>query len=54
MQAATTLTLSIAALFFSLMCAILFEELIFGGLFRLFLAPRSERPQQHLDAGRKA
>jgi hypothetical protein len=43
MENATTVTLSLAALFFSLMCGLLMEELIFGGLFRFFFAPRPER-----------
>jgi hypothetical protein len=53
MQSATTLGVVLAGLFFSLMCALLLEELIFGGLFRFFFAPRMERPQQKAIAGRQ-
>jgi hypothetical protein len=35
MQDAVTATVAVAALFFSLMCALLLEEFLFGGLFRL-------------------
>lgn len=35
MQEALTATVVVAALFFSLMCALLLEEFIFGGLFHL-------------------
>ena len=35
MQDAMTVTVVIAGLFFSLMCALLLEEFIFGGLFHL-------------------
>lgn len=45
MESAETVGVVIAGLFFSLMCALLLEELIFGGLFRIFFAPRSEHPQ---------
>jgi hypothetical protein len=54
MENATTVTLVLAGLFFSLMCALLMEELIFGGLFWFFFAPRPGRPQQKVEAGRKA
>jgi hypothetical protein len=55
METATTFGLAVAALFFSLACALLLEELIFGGLFRFFFAPRAGRPQQQkIIAGRKA
>jgi HAMP domain-containing protein len=54
MESAATVTLVLAGLFFSLMCALLMEELIFGGLFRFFLVPLAERPQQKMEAGRKA
>jgi hypothetical protein len=54
MESATTVTLVIAALFFSLMCALLMEELIFGGLFRFFFTPHAARPQQKTEAGHKA
>jgi hypothetical protein len=39
MEFATTFGIALAALFFSLACALLLEELIFGGLFRFFFAP---------------
>ena len=48
MQSAATVGLVLAALFFSLACALLLEELIFGGLFRFFFAPRTGRPPQKL------
>jgi hypothetical protein len=54
MESATTVTLVLAGLFFSLMCALLMEELIFGGLFRFFFTPRAGRSQQKVEAGRKA
>ncbi len=54
MESATTVTLVLAGLFFSLMCALLMEELVFGGLFRFFFAPRTGRPQNKVVAGRKA
>jgi hypothetical protein len=54
MESATTMTLVLAGMFFSLMCALLMEELIFGGLFRFFFAPRAGRPQEKIEAGRKA
>ena len=44
MESATTVGVALAGMFFSLMCALLLEELIFGGLFRFFFAPRVERP----------
>ena len=50
MESATTVTLVLAGLFFSLMCALLMEELIFGGLFRFFLAPLAERSQRNTKA----
>ncbi|MGI9104310.1 MAG: hypothetical protein ACR2IF_17855 [Terriglobales bacterium] len=45
MQDAMTVMVSMAALFFSLCCALLLEELMFGGLFRL-LKPVRERAQR--------
>jgi hypothetical protein len=51
MENATTAALVIAGLFFSLTCALLLEEMIFGGLFRFFFAPRVERPQNKSGAG---
>lgn len=38
METATIFGVALAALFFSLACALLLEELIFGGLFRFFFA----------------
>jgi hypothetical protein len=43
MQSAVTFTLTVAALFFSFACALLLEELLFGGLFRWFFAGASEK-----------
>jgi hypothetical protein len=54
METATTAAVVTAGLFFSLACALLMEELIFGGLFRFFFAPRTGRPQNKMSAGRKA
>jgi len=54
MESAINVGVVLAGLFFSLACALLLEELIFGGLFRFFFAPRTGRPQQKLIAGRKA
>jgi len=54
MESATTVGVVLAGLFFSLMCALLLEELIFGGLFRFFFAPRAGHPQPKVPAGRKA
>ena len=45
MQQAITATLALAGLFFSLMCALLLEEFLFGGLFYL-LRPLSQRARQ--------
>ncbi|HVZ17942.1 MAG TPA: hypothetical protein VG897_12540 [Terriglobales bacterium] len=47
MQTATTFAVVIAGLFFSLACALLLEELIFGGLFRFFFGPRTGRPDSY-------
>jgi hypothetical protein len=44
MQDAMTATIAIAALFFSLMCALLLEEFIFGGLFHLLRPVRRQAP----------
>lgn len=52
MQSAETVGVVLAGLFFSMMCALLLEELIFGGLFRFFFGQRIERPQQKVIAGR--
>ena len=43
MQSAVTFTLAVAALFFSFACALLLEELLFGGLFRMFFAGTNEK-----------
>jgi hypothetical protein len=52
MQDAITATVAVAALFFSLMCALLLEEFIFGGLFHLLRPLRRPvsppRPQDDL------
>jgi len=46
MESATTFMTVSAGLLLSIACAVLFEELIFGGLFRLFFARRQASPQQ--------
>jgi hypothetical protein len=46
MESVTTIGVVVAGLFFSLACALLLEELIFGGLFRFFFAARVGRPDQ--------
>ncbi len=51
MEGALTAMTMAAALLFSLSCATLIEELIFGGLFRLFFAPRPEQPQTKSNVG---
>lgn len=40
MQDALTVTVALAGLFFSLSCALLFEELLFGMVFRLMACSR--------------
>ncbi len=52
MERAMTMCTVMGALVFSISCAMLLEELIFGGLFRLFFAPRPERSQLKPQAGR--
>lgn len=42
MNSALTVMTTVAGLLFSLSFAILLEELIFGGLFRLFFAARTQ------------
>ena len=42
MESATTFGLVLAAMFFSVACALMLEEVIFGGLFQFFFAPRTE------------
>jgi hypothetical protein len=54
MESATTAAVVMAGLFFSMTCALLIEELIFGGMFRFFFAPRAGRSHDKVDAGRKA
>lgn len=46
MQSAETLGVVVAGLFFSVMCGLLLEELVFGGLFRFFFATRAERARR--------
>ena len=41
MQDAMTATMAVAGLFFSIMCALLLEEFIFGGLFHLLRPMRN-------------
>jgi hypothetical protein len=53
MENATTAAVVVAGFFFSVMCALLMEELIFGGMFRFFFAPRAVRSQNKLNAERK-
>ena len=50
MQDAMTATIAVAGLFFSIMCALLLEEFIFGGLFHLLrpVARREVRSQDDL------
>ncbi len=43
MESAATFGVVLAAMFFSVACALMLEEIIFGGLFRYFFAPRVER-----------
>ncbi len=54
MESAKTVITLAAALFFSLACAVLIEELVFGGLFRLFFAPRPGHPRNEQNAGRQS
>ena len=51
MQATATTLVTLGGLLLSLACAVLVEELLLGGLFRLFFAPRPERPSKD-DSGR--
>jgi hypothetical protein len=44
MECALTLMTISAGLLLSIACATLIEELFIGGLFRMFFAPRGERP----------
>ena len=43
MESATTFGLVLAVMFFSVACALMLEEVIFGGLFRYIFAARAER-----------
>jgi hypothetical protein len=45
MQDAMTATVAVAGLFFSIMCALLLEEFIFGGLFHLLRPMRRSAPR---------
>jgi hypothetical protein len=46
-----TVVTAASALLFSLGLAMLVEELILGGLFRCFFAPRTEGPQKQAKLG---
>ena len=46
MECAWTLMTISAGLLLSLACAMLIEELLIGGLFRIFFAPRPAGPQK--------
>jgi hypothetical protein len=46
MQATTTTLITLGGLLLSLACAVLLEELLLGGLFRLFFAPRPGAPEK--------
>ncbi len=47
MQDAITFTVAVAALFFSIMCALALEEFIFGGLFHLLRPVAKEVPRSN-------
>jgi hypothetical protein len=49
MENAINVGVVLAGLFFSLACALLLEELIFGGLFRFFFAPSPLKPKPGLN-----
>ena len=56
MKETITAIVTLAGLFFSLCCALLLEELLFGGIFRLFfgsrrLCPQPEQARQFGPAG---
>ena len=52
MERALTLMTISAGLLLSIACAMLIEELIIGGLFRIFFAPRPARaPQKQAKTG---
>jgi hypothetical protein len=51
MERILTVAAAAAALLFSLGLAALVEELIFGGLFRCFFAPRTAHPQKQTKLG---
>jgi len=46
MQSTATALMTAGGLVLSLACAVLLEELLIGGLFRLFFAPRPEQKQR--------
>ncbi len=50
MESATTITMVLAGLFFSLVIALLMEELVFGGLFWLFFGQRAGQRQRETKA----
>jgi hypothetical protein len=50
MEGATTVTMVLAGLFFSLVCALLMEELVFGGLFWFFFGARAGRGRRETKA----
>ena len=50
MESATTVTMVLAGLFFSLVIALLMEELVFGGLFWLFFGQRAGQRQRETKA----
>ena len=50
MENATTVTMVLAGLFFSLVCALLMEELVFGGLFWFFFGQRRRTQETKADA----
>ena len=43
MESAATVGVVFAGMFFSLACALMLEEIFFGGLFQFFFAPRAQR-----------
>ena len=53
MESAATFGVVLAAMFFSVACALMLEEVIFGGLFQLFFAPRAQHAKERVP-GREA
>ena len=53
MESAMTFGLVLAAMFFSVACALMLEEVIFGGLFQFFFSPRVASAKQKVP-GREA